>query len=264
MGCKLAAIQPHDGKHRARLVSSCRTIEQTESNRPPAPPLRRHKVCVFPEVRSLIRVGHALGPSQLRPRVSAQEKRRFGAASSQLGVMRRRVKGWRVSGGIGLAQGVRVFRETSPMSASLSSHRGWGSRQQRPRHRIRRAVLLCSVATSLLLVGDQTLAGALSQTAVGAPSLTSAFQPNLALFASVAVSVYQSAGSMSERSFEVVSLIVLGLSLLGGGRALARRRQMPGDLHAALSLAAARAKAARRAEEAQTPTLVSVSRSATR
>jgi hypothetical protein len=150
------------------------------------------------------------------------------------------------------------------MSASLSSHRRQGVVPQRRRHWIRRAVLLCSVAVSLVLIGDQTLAGALSETAVRAPSLTSAIQPNFALFVGLAISVYQSAGSLSERSVEVVSLIVLGLSLLGGGRALARRRHMPADSRAALSGAATRPDVASVAGEAQAPTLIRVPRSATR
>jgi hypothetical protein len=52
---------------------------------------------------------------------------------------------------------------------------------------------------------------------------------------SVAVSVHQSIGSAPARTFEVLSLIGLGLSLLVGGRALTRVQQPPQSSHDTVS-----------------------------
>jgi hypothetical protein len=108
-----------------------------------------------------------------------------------------------------------------------------GSRPRSPRKWLRRTITLFLISAGLALVGDHTVAGARSQAAVQVPSLLPAMEQSLGWFTSVAVDVRQSIGSMSPWSFEVVSLVVLGLCLLGGGRALTRRRQHPDDSHAA-------------------------------
>jgi hypothetical protein len=85
-----------------------------------------------------------------------------------------------------------------------------------------RIVILCSIATVLVLVGDHMLTGGLGLAAIGRQSMTWFAESKLAVVATVAVSIQQSVGTVSARTFEVVSLVVLGLSLLVGGRALTR------------------------------------------
>jgi hypothetical protein len=89
--------------------------------------------------------------------------------------------------------------------------------------------MLVVISAGLALAGDQTVAGARSQAAVQVPSLLPAMEQSLGWFTSVAVYVRQSIGSMSPWSFEVVSLVALGLCLLGGSRALTRRKRIPED-----------------------------------
>jgi hypothetical protein len=132
------------------------------------------------------------------------------------------------------------------------------------RNRLRRAILLCSIVTVLVLIGDHTIAGTLGHAVVHVPPLTSTLQPNFALFTSIAVSVHESIGSLSERSFEVASLIVLGLSLLGGGRALTRTRQTRRPRHDAVSQAAGPTEVVGVARQAHARVAVSLPQSGAR
>ena len=150
------------------------------------------------------------------------------------------------------------------MAESLSSQR-WHTRvPQGARNRLRRAVLLCIIVTGLVLVGDHSLAGARSHAAAQVSSVTSTAQPSLALFTMVAASGHQSIRSMSERSFEVVTLLVLGLSLLGGGRALTRTRQTRQPVHDVVSPAAGPTEVVSVIRHADAPAFVRVSRSGAR
>lgn len=150
------------------------------------------------------------------------------------------------------------------MAKSLFSQR-WHTRvTQDVRNRLRRAVLLCLIVAGLVLVGDHSLAGARSHATVQVSSATSTEQPSLALFTTVTVSGNQAIRSMSERAFEVVSLFVLGLSLLGGGRALTRKRQTRQPVHDEVSVSAGPTEVVSVIRQADAPAFVRASRSGAR
>ncbi len=92
---------------------------------------------------------------------------------------------------------------------------------------LRRVMLLGCIAVSLALVGDQAvartwaLAGSAAAPSLGAQTRDSAF--GLAVLA--VGTAHGSAGSWSDGSIEAVSLLVLGLGLVGAGRFLGRTRQ---------------------------------------
>lgn len=89
----------------------------------------------------------------------------------------------------------------------------------------RRAALLGSIAVSLALAGQSMTAGAGAAVASRVDSETSVYGAALdrTPIPIVVDRLRGSVGPVSERSVELVSLFVLGLSLIGAGRALARR-----------------------------------------
>ena len=88
----------------------------------------------------------------------------------------------------------------------------------------RRAILLGSIAASLALAGDQAVAGARVPVDSHPQSLAAINGSGLApaLATGFETSVRRSVDSMSDGSIEVVSLLILGLCLIGAGQALTR------------------------------------------
>jgi hypothetical protein len=213
-------------------------LERIGPTGPPPLPWRRHRVCGWFGLRPPIRVEPALGRALFTSCLDAEESPlRFRLSPSSSHAMAyvesacpRRNRSCTGSPG---------DRGLNSMTHSLVPHRWRSPVPQNRRSWLRRAVLLSSIATSLVLVGDHGLTGALGQAAVQVPSQPSTLQANVVSFTRVAVSVHQSIGTMSEWAFEVVSLFLLGLCLLGGGRALTRKARRPDDSHVAVSRAAA-------------------------
>lgn len=91
---------------------------------------------------------------------------------------------------------------------------------------LRRATLLGCIAVSLALVGDQAAARTWVQAGPGpVPGVDAQSRSTGLGLALLAVNTaHRSVGSWSDGSFEAVSLLALGLGLLGAGQVLGRTR----------------------------------------
>jgi len=98
---------------------------------------------------------------------------------------------------------------------------------------IRRAALVGSIVVSLAVAGERAVArgGGAGRADAGIESVSNGSYPGLTLAAQFVAAAYRSGARASDAAVEIVSLLVLGLSLIIGGQALARGRR-PSDAEA--------------------------------
>lgn len=112
------------------------------------------------------------------------------------------------------------------MIPSCSSMKRWLYARRTASSWPRRAALLGSIAVSLALAGQSMTAGTRAALGMDVDTRTSTYESGVdqSLATTLTDRVLKSMGSVSGRSVELGGLFVLGVSLIGAGRALSRRR----------------------------------------